>query len=252
VRIRESHRVIAARVAVIGGVLAIWQLTPFGLSDPLTFVPLSEAFDAAWSLFKDGELGPEIRQTASSIVIAFLIAAVGGFAIGLGLWRFPTANRLLSPYLTSYYALPVIVFYPLLIVLFGLSRTPVVVLAAGWAIVAVIVGTVAGLNGLPDVYFKVARVYRLNVWQAILRVYIPGAAPLIFSGMRLAAGYAISGVIAAEFLLSPEGGLGYRVSYYYSSFETANMYGCILVVVLFATIATTVLRYVERKLVEQR
>ena len=246
----RRYRVLLARLLLVAGALALWQFAP--IHNPLSYAKFSVAVSHAYTLLRSGGLVYDLGTTAEEIVISLLIATGGGFLIGFALWRLPTVNRLVAPYLTSYYAVPVIVFYPILIAFFGLTNTPVIVLAAAWAIVAVIVSTVAGLNGLPPVYHKVVSIYRLRPWQAAWHVYLPGAAPLVFSGLRLAAGYAIAGVLAAQFLLSGNGGLGYRVSYAYLNFQTADTYSAILVVILFATVGTTVVNFAERRISGRR
>lgn len=247
---RRRERILLARLAVLAIGVCAWQFAP--IHDPLSFAKFTDAVTHAVTLIRSGGLLSDIATTAQTVAISFVIACVGGFVLGFALWRLPTVNRLVAPYLTSYYAVPVIVFYPVLIAMFGLTNTPVIVLATAWAIVAVIVSTVAGLRSIPPVFHKVVSTYRLSSWQAAWRVYLPAAAPLIFGGLRLAAGYAIAGVIAAQFLLSATGGLGYRVSFAYLNFQTADMYGTILVVILFATVGTTFVNLFESRLSGRR
>lgn len=248
-----QRNVRRTRIALIVGVLALWEFLPrAGVIDELSLVPFSSAAREAVRLFVSGEILADVFSTLGMVLLSFVIAAVAGLVLGFGLWNLPSLYRLISPYLTSYYALPIVVFYPTLVAIFGLSSTPVVVIAVSWAIVAVIVSTVAGLNAVAPVHLKTAAVYRLGAWHQMVRVYIPAAAPLIFNGLRLAAGYSIIGVVAAEFVLAPGGGLGYVVKYSYNNFQVLKMYAVVLIIIALAMSLTTLVSRIERSVVERR
>jgi NitT/TauT family transport system permease protein len=237
---------------VIAAVLIAWEFLPrLGVIDSLALAPFSEAVPEAVNLLISGEAVPDLLWTLTTILIAFGAASVLGLAIGYVLWRWQGLFRAVNPYLTSYYGLPIIVFYPVLIVIFGLSGVPVIVLATSWAIVAIILSTATGLTEVPQIYHKVAAVYRLSTWQAMRRIYMPAAAPHIFNGLRLGASYAIVGVIGTEFLLAPQRGLGYLAKSFYQSFEVAPMYGALILVIVISSVGTSVLKMAERRAVSR-
>jgi NitT/TauT family transport system permease protein len=242
------RRVLVARVVLVAMVLAVVEVAPrAGLVDPLTLVPLSEMVTQLGFMLGAGTLTPHLTATGSMVVAAFLLACVSGLLGGYMLWRSPRTFRVLDPYLTSYYAMPFFAFYPVLVAIFGLSRTPIVLIAWAWAVVAVVVGTVGGLRKIPVVYHKVASVYRLSRWQAFRKVYVPAAAPLVFNGVKLALSYSIIGVIASEFILAPNG-LGWLVSYNYENFAVAQMYAVMLLIVVLTVVLTSVIGLVQRRI----
>ena len=75
------------------------------------------------------------------------------------LYWLPPLRRAFDPFLAAYYALPHFAFYPLLIVIFGLGSLPLIVLATLFAMVAMIVATLAGLDRVPRVLIKTARMH---------------------------------------------------------------------------------------------
>jgi NitT/TauT family transport system permease protein len=242
------RRVLLVRVAIVVAVLvAVEALPRLGVVDELTLVPLTEMADQLVVMLGSGVLTPHLVSTGSMVLAAFLLACASGMLGGYVLWRFPRTYRVLDPYLTSYYAMPFFAFYPVLVAIFGLSRTPIILIAWAWAVVAVIVGTVGGLRKIPVVYHKVARVYQLSGWQAFRRVYVPAAAPLVFNGVKLALSYSIIGVIASEFILAPNG-LGWLVSYNYENFAVAQMYAVMLLIVVFTIALTSAIGVVQRRL----
>src|SRR5262249_32841495 len=100
------------------------------------------------------------RLHARNLVAAIGLSVLGGFLIGVVVHAIPRLRRVLDPILTSYYAVPTFVLYPLLIVFFGIGPTSLIVLGALFGIVAMIVATVTAIDRIPRVLLKVARVSR--------------------------------------------------------------------------------------------
>lgn len=226
----HRSRVLLARAALFVVAALFLEMVPrLGVGTRLEIIPLSEMLLGSTSLVLDGELSRHMMVSLLSIGSSFLTAVTLGVAVGYGLWRTPSVYAMVSPYLVSYYAIPIFAFYPVLVVMFGANRIPIYLLAAGWAIVAVIVATVEGLAHMRNAWEKVAHMYHLPPWRRAMAVHLPAAWPQIAMGMRLAATYSILGVIASEFILSGEG-LGYMVNHHYNSFEFRKMWGGILIV----------------------
>lgn len=226
----HRSRVLLARTALFVMAGLFLEMVPrLGVGTRLEIIPLSEMLLGSFALVRDGELSRHMMVSLLSIGSSFLTAATLGVAVGYGLWRAPSVYAMVSPYLVSYYAIPIFAFYPVLVVMFGANRIPIYLLAAGWAIVSVIVATVEGLAHMRNAWEKVAHMYHLPAWRRAMAVHLPAAWPQIAMGMRLAATYSILGVIASEFILSGEG-LGYMVNHHYNSFEFRKMWGGILVV----------------------
>ena len=111
--------------------------------------------------------------------------------------------------------------------------------------------TIAGLDRVPRVLRKVARVHRLSAVQEVWLITLPSAAPHLFTGLKLSFAYAFIGVIAGEFILS-SGGLGYGIAYAYESFENKRMYALMLLVLLVAVAVNGVLQFCEGRLARRR
>lgn len=241
------RRVNLTRLLLLAAILILIEATPrVGLVSPLTLVPLTEMIDALRSQFVSGSIWPHLRYTGGEIFASVALASVCGVAIGYGLWKMPGLRRALEPYLTSYYALPVFAFYPVLVGIFGLNRIPVIALAWAYAVVAVIVNTVIGFDSVKSVHMRVAQVYGLSRWKTFTSVQLRSAAPFIISGFKLGATYAVTGVIGSEFILSTQG-LGWLVAFNYNSFATAQMYASILLIILLSASILSVLSLVERR-----
>ena len=192
-----------------------------------------------------------MARTFATIALAFALSVVLGFAAGLVIHALPRLRRAVEPLLAAYYGVPVFVFYPLLVALFGLSIVPLVIIGAAFGLAAMTISTVSGLDRVPRVLLKLARVHHLSRTGEVFLVILPAATPYLFTGVKLALAYSFIGVLAGEFILS-NGGLGFAISDAYDSFETNRMYALMLFVLVLAIALNMMLHLWERRLMARR
>ncbi len=244
--------VLNVRLALLAGlVLLLEVLCRTGAIDPMSVIPPSEMLASMAEQIASGDVTPAIVQTFSTVGAAFVLASCCGTGLGAALHALPRVRRAVDPLLASYYAVPTFIFYPLLVALLGLGMAPLVVLGVLSAVPAVVISTLAGLDGVSPVLRKVARVQRLGRAETLWRIVLPAALPGLFSGFKLALSYALIGVIAGEFILSGSG-LGYAISFAYQSFDTRGMYGLMAFVLLVAVGANALLYVWEGRLARRR
>jgi NitT/TauT family transport system permease protein len=222
-----------------------------GVISPKLVIAPTAMIEAMVNMLASGEMNDDIRQTLSSVGIAMGLSVTGGFALGCVLYWVPALRRTVDPFLAAYYSLPHFAFYPLLIVIFGLGALPLIVLATLFAMVAMIMATLTGLDRIPRVLIKTARMQRLSLLAEIWHVRLPAAAPHLFSGLKLAVTYSFIGVIAGEFILSTSG-LGHQIAFAYDNFDNRTMYGLILFVLCIAIAFNLLVFAYERRLARQR
>ena len=234
-----------------GAVLLLEALCRTGAIDPLTVIPPSAMAASMLDQLGAGTLDEAVVQTFTTVGLSFAIAVVLGTLLGAWLHDATRVRRAVDPVLASYYSVPTFIFYPLMVALLGLSMAPLVVLGCLTATPAVVISTLAGLDAVPTVFRRVARVQRLGRVRTLWLVVLPAAMPYLFSGFKLALSYALIGVIAGEFILSGSG-LGYSISFAYQSFDNAAMYGLMLFVLLVAVTANGLLYAWEGRLARRR
>ena len=245
-------RASLVRLAVVAGfLLFIELLTRTGAIDNLVLIPPSEMAAHLWSMFRSGELDAAMAESFSNIALAFLLSVTFGFAAGLVIHALPRLRRLVDPLLASYYAVPFFVFYPLLIAIFGLNRWPLIAIGFAFGAAAMVIATLNGLDRVPRVLRKVARVHRLGRGEEIFLVILPAASPHLFTGLKLALAYSFIGVLAGEFILSG-GGLGYSIAYAYDAFDNQTMYALMLFVLALAVLLNAALHLWEQRLLRRR
>ena len=236
---------------VVGLVLLVEILCRAGAIKPLTMIPPSRMVVEMLSLIATGEITRDIAQTVWEVGAACAFSVVTGFVLGAAIHRQLRVRQAIAPVLASWYAVPFFVFYPLLVALFGLNSLPLIAIGVVFATPAMMLSTIAGLDRVPRVLRKVARVHRLSSVQEAWRITLPSAAPHLFTGLKLCFAYSFIGVIAGEFILS-SGGLGYGIAYAYESFETRKMYALMLLVLLIAIGVNALLHTWETRLALRR
>jgi NitT/TauT family transport system permease protein len=240
------------RVAVIVASIALLEiLCQRKIINPLTLIPPSEMASALWDLIESGKIKDDIVQTFSTVAIAFLISVIAGFALGALIHALPRVRRAIDPLLASYYSIPFFVFYPLLIALFGLNTIPLIVIGFVFATAAMVISTLNGLDRVPRVMTKTARVLRLSPARAVMSITLPSAAPYLFTGLKLALAYSFIGVIAGEFILSG-GGLGFSIAFAYNNFDNQTMYALMMFVLVIVTVVNGVLHVMEQRMLRRR
>ncbi len=240
------------RLAVIAIAIGLLEFCcRSGLIDHRVVIPPSEMADALVRLLISGQANEQILLTFGIVIVAVLISIVGGFALGLVIHAMPRVRQALDPFFATYYAVPIFIFYPVMIVIFGLSVMPIVLMGVATAIVAMIIATLNGLDRVPRVLTKVARVHHMGTIATALLLKLPAAAPHLFTGVKLAVSYGFIGVIASEFILAPAG-LGRAISDAYSDFNNRQMYALMLLLIIVATIVNMLLHVFDQRWAERR
>jgi NitT/TauT family transport system permease protein len=245
-------RVGLIRLAVVVGAIGALELAcRTGLIKHQIIIPPSEMASALWALLASGIVNADIARTLGVIVLVIGLSVVLGFGVGTATHALPRVRAALDPFFATYYAVPVFIFYPVLIAIFGLSVMPIVLIGVATAIVAMIIATLNGLDRVPRVLTKVARVHRLSRIRTAVTLQLPAAAPYLFTGVKLSVSYGFIAVIAAEFILSPAG-LGRDIADAYADFNNRRMYALILFLLIVATIVNAGLHALDVRFAARR
>jgi NitT/TauT family transport system permease protein len=238
-------------LAVLLPLAALEALCRTHIIPPLTLPAPSLIAVGLWRILTHGTFNAAILKTLSNVALAIVLAVMAGTAIGAALHRTRALRALLEPLFSTYYAIPIYAFYPLFIVVFGLGDEPQVTIGFMLAVVSMIVSTLAGLDSVPPVLGKTARVLQLGPVATVRSITLPYAAPYLFTGIKLAVAYAFIGVIGAEFIMS-NAGLGYEIRFAYDNLDNNVMYPLILLILLIAVAVNFSLDHWERTLRTRR
>jgi NitT/TauT family transport system permease protein len=245
-------RIGLIRIAVIVALVGALELAcRTGLINHRTIIPPSEMAAALYGLLASGAINADIERTLGIIVIVIALSIALGFTLGVLIHALPRVREALDPLFATYYAVPIFIFYPVLIAIFGLSPIPIILIGVATAAVAMIISTLNGLDRVPRVLTKVARVHRLGRVATAFSLQLPAAAPYLFTGVKLSVSYGFIAVIAAEFILSPAG-LGRDIADAYADFNNRRMYALILFLLIIATIVNGLLHALDMRWSERR
>ncbi|MFZ0837246.1 MAG: ABC transporter permease, partial [Xanthobacteraceae bacterium] len=110
------------RILVVLAAFALLEaLCRASIINRMTMIPPTEMVGALTQILQTGKFNADIVFTIVNTALAAVLAIVGGFGIGAALHALPRLRRAVEPLLAAYYAVPVFVFYPLLIVAFGVG-----------------------------------------------------------------------------------------------------------------------------------
>jgi len=223
--------VTLVRVAIIVGILATWEaVAASGLLFRDVVPSLLIIGGAVVELLADSTYYWNLGVTAGEIGLAMLIGGLAGLSVGILLG----SNRLLSRAFESYlYYLgptPKIIFFPIMIMWFGVGPGSKVAMGVLSCFFPVALSAAAGMRTIDTVLIRVGRSFRASTWQMVTKIYLPAMRLPVINGVRLGLGVAIIGTLLAETKLANKG-VGFLIINAYSTFSMPRMYA--LLIVLF-------------------
>lgn len=244
--------VVILRLGVIVALIALVELLcRTGVIDNFTMPPPSRIASDLNAILVRGKFNGAIMRTLSNAAIAFALAVSVGIAVAVAIHAMRPLREALDPLFATYYAIPVLAFYPLLILIFGLGDIPKILIAFMLGVIAVIVNTLNGLDKVPRVLLKTAQISGLRRFETAVRITLPSAAPFVLTGVKFAVAYALIGIIGSEFIMSTDG-MGFEIAFAYNNFDNATMYPLIVLVVLVSITVNMALGAWERRILMRR
>lgn len=215
-------------VVLTVALLAIWELAvranltlAQSLPSPAAII---QALASNWDSIYDNAI-PTLMETVLGLLFATVLGLLLAVLLDLSLW----SRRAIYPLLIVSQTIPIVALAPLMLIWFGFTITPKIIVVLLYCFFPIAVATADGLAGAEPDLLKLLRSMGASSWQTLWLVRLPGALPAFFSGLRIAATYSVTGAIAGEFV-GAEKGLGiYMVT-------STNAHA---LPVVFATIAIT-------------
>ena len=240
---RRITRLVQA--AFVLGLGALWYLATnvWGLS-PILLPKPQDAFSELLDILKSGEFWPDLLLTLGELAGAFAISMTLGLAIGFMVSLSPVFVRIFEPLLAGVYAVPIILFLPLYVLFFGLGATSKIALGATISFFPIVLNTIAGFTSVDKVYVTAAKSLGASPTILLRHVLIPGALPIILSGLRMGFTVALLSIIGSETIASLAG-LGHRIVNLAESLDIARMFAYIVFVVGIAASLNSVVSRLE-------
>lgn len=222
------------RVAIILGILAVWEFLAHSGWLYRDVVPsLLSIGRALVALLLDRNYYFNLGVTAAEIGAALAIGGIAGLAAGLLLGGNRFLSKAFEPYLYYLGPTPKIIFFPVMIMWFGVGPESKVALGTLSCFFPVALNVAAGMRQIDKILIRVGKSFRATTWQMVLKIYLPAMRHPIINGMRLGFGFALIGTLLAETKLSNKG-IGFLIIQTYSVFDMPGMYAMLIVLFVLA------------------
>jgi len=236
-----------ARLLVIAGLVAFWEVGVRLWGDPLFLAPPSQVVVSLVQFAWNDPVLNALRTTLYELVFAFCLAVVVGLPLGLiiGLQRFAYGS--FYPIVLLLYAIPQATILPLVILAFGIGTESKIAFGFTHAVFPILVNVVAGVQGLKPSLIVCARSMGASRRQILANVVLPHMVPSFFTGMRLAMTGDLLGVLLAELYVS-QAGVGHYTRLFTESFEPQKLFALVACLAALAVFLNEMCRRAERRM----
>jgi NitT/TauT family transport system permease protein len=191
-------------VLVLLSVLTLWQTGHWAAGGTTLAGPM-ETGARLWLLEQRPAFRADVIDTGAAFLLSALISVVAGVLLGctLGLGRL--LGRVVEPVLASFYALPKVTLYPVVLLLFGLGFSAKVAFGVMHGLVPIVLLTMNAVLQVRPVHLRAARAMRLSRSQTIMTVVLPSILPEVLGGVRIGVPLTLLGVLIGEMFASRRG-----------------------------------------------
>ena len=233
--------------------LRVWTLFADGTAK---IVNCKEAIEIGRLLsISDPCFGKTIWQhlliTLTEGVLAFVIGAVAGIALGFWLARNALLSAIFDPYIKMLNALPRVVLAPIFMLWLGLGIWSKVALGVTLVFFIVFFNVYQGVKEVSPAILANARMLGMSERQLFRHVYWPSALSWVFSSLHTSVGFAIIGAVVGEYLGSAAG-LGYLIQQAEGTFDTTGVFAGMVILAVFVLIIDWLVTLAERRLLVWR
>lgn len=229
--------------------IVIWELTGrFILTNKLFFVPLSDIVVTTARLAASGELERDMAASFKEIAYGMILAVVIGNAFGVLLGASRVVSDYTEVYVNALYSTPLVAVAPLLILWLGIGIASKVAVVFIISVFPIAISTASGVRNVDFHYLDVAHAFGATRRQVVVKVLVPAALPFVLTGVRLAIGRAIVGVVVGE-MFGANAGLGYLIFASGQTFDVSAMFSGVICLAFAGVSLTWALQKLEHRLV---
>lgn len=231
-------------------VIALWQLmSSNGKLNPVILPAPAKVLATFISMIKKGTLLENVLVSLSRVLKGYAIAMVTGLILGIFIGLFDHARRLTDLIVQIVKPIPPIAWIPLVILWFGIGESGKVFLIFLGGFFTMLINVVDGIRQADVKLLEVSKTAETPFIKHVFRVIIPGAAPNIFTGLRVGLSSSWMCVVAAE-LVSSNTGLGYMIMNARQFGQTDVVIVGMLIIGLIGKLMDSVLKIIESRVIK--
>lgn len=233
-------------LSILAG-LVLWEaMVRIFQPSRLIIVAPTEILARLGEMFATGSIWPDLTISLQGFGLGYLLAAVIAIPLGLAIGASDLMYRWTNTWVTALYATPIIGLAPLFIIIFGFGLQAKVAVVVALVIFPILINTISGARAVGTDYKELAVVYRANRLETFVRVLFPGSIPFILTGLRLAVGRGLIGVVVAD-LFGASTGLGLNLQRSAQSFNTVDIFAVTVLLAFLGIVLTAILEFFERR-----
>jgi NitT/TauT family transport system permease protein len=235
-----------AQIVVVIVFFSAWEIlsgvfkAEFWVSKPSLVV------EALISWYRSGELVSDLKITLLEAGVGFVAGSIVGGLVGFILGWVRKLGDLFEPFILSLYTLPKIALAPLFVLWFGIGVTNKIMFSAMLVFFMVFFTTYQGTRQVDRDLVENARLLgasKVGIWT---KIAMPYSAIWVFTGLRIGLPYALIGAIVGEFVAA-EAGVGFRIKEATSFFNTAAVFGGLIVLMAISLVLLGGLKLIEKR-----
>jgi NitT/TauT family transport system permease protein len=242
------------KVAAIGLALFIWQVVVWtGWKQEHLLPAPTTVFSRLGELFADGTVLDALVVTGRRAAVGFGVALTVGMVVGSIVASSRIARSAVGSMITGLQTMPSIAWFPLAIILFGLSEEGILFVVVLGAAPSIANGLIAGVDHVPPILLRAGQVMGAKGWSRFRHVVLPASLPSFVGGLKQGWAFAWRSLMAGELLVTlGVAGVGYLLQQYRTVYDTPALIA-IMIVILVAGIVVdaacfgTLDRWVRRR-----
>jgi len=229
--------------------LLLWELCArFHFIDTRFFPAPSSVFATLIEMLRSGDLlahtAISLQRLAYGTIVGALPALILGIAMGLN----RPIRALFDPLIAATYPVPKSAILPLALLIFGLGEGSKIFMVAIGVFFPMVINTTTGVLGISKIYLDVGRNYKASRWNTFWTIVLPGALPVIVTGLKLGIGIGLVLIAVAE-MVGARSGLGYLIWSAWSTFAVEEMYVGLFAIAIIGFLITLGLNELERVII---
>ncbi|MCC2098558.1 MAG: ABC transporter permease [Hyphomicrobiales bacterium] len=241
-RIWSSASLIAVQVAILVGLVVLWEVAAdLKIIDPFFWSQPSLIWPTMVTFLLEGKAFTDIAFTFRSTIFGFLIGTTAGSILGMSFWWSRNYALVMQPYIICLESIPKLALAPLIILVFGMGLASKVAIATALTLIVTTLTVYAGVQAVDKDQEKLFYSLGASRWQIFQKLVMPSCIPWVISILRVNIGLALTGAIVGEFVASQHG-LGRTILYAGSTYEIALVWVAVIVLsalsmVMYATVS---------------
>ena len=241
----ERSMTIVSPVAL----LLLWELCArVGWIDVRFFPPPSKIFQVMYTQIQNGMLEKHVSASLQRLFWGFIFGGIPALMLGIAMGMYRTLRVIVEPVIMATYPIPKSAILPLILLIFGLGEASKIVMVATGVFYPILINAMAGVMEINKIYFDVGRNFGASRWQVFRTVALPGALPLIMTGVKLGVGLGLVLIAIAE-MVGAKSGLGYMIWNAWEILSVETMYVGLISIAVLGLVFTLLLNELERIIV---